>query len=89
MASTKVELEWINFIRADLTEKQQKAYDMMIEAKNIFEAGFNPPEGFEHRFSYKGERMGIALVEKPKSREQVKQSLQDWLASKRAAGSRT
>ena len=88
-APTKTELTWVNFTPADLTKDQHEAYDMMIEARQAFEATFIPRDGFAFRFSYKGERLGVAEVALPKSREAVKQSLQDWLASKRAAGSRT
>ena len=85
----KSDITWVNFTPADLSPAQREAYDMMIEAKAQFEATFIPRDGFAFRFSYKGERLGVAEIAVPKSREAVKQSLQDWLASKRAAGSRT
>ena len=88
-STTKPDLVWINFTPEDLDLGQRKAYDMMIEAKAQFEATFIPRDGFTYRFSYKGERMGMAEVARPRSSDEVKQSLQAWLASKRAAGSRT
>ena len=87
--TTKPDIAWVNFTPADLSPEQRKAYDMMIEAKNLFEATFIPRDGFTFRFSYKGERLGVAEIALPKSRDAVKQSLQDWLASKRASGGRT
>ena len=87
--ASKPDLVWINFTVDDLNPEQRKAYDMMIEARHLFEATFPCRYGFTYRFSYKGDRLGIAEMAAPKSREAVKQSLQDWLASKRAAGSRT
>ena len=90
--SDKPEMIWINFTPADLTEDQREAFDMLVEARKQFEAAFTARPGYTFRFSYKGndwDRLGMTEIAIPKSRDQVKQSLQDWLASKRAAGSRT
>jgi hypothetical protein len=87
--ATKQELVWVNFTVDDLNAEQREAYDMMIEARAAFERTFPARSGFTYRFSYKGDRLGLAEIAIPKSRDAVKQSLQDWLASKRAAGSRT
>jgi hypothetical protein len=87
--ATKTELVWINFTADDLDKDQREAYEMMVEARKQFEASFPCRDGFTYRFSYKGERMGMAEMAVPKSADAVKQSLQAWLASKRAAGTRT
>ena len=87
--ASKPELVWINFTVDDLNKEQREAYEMMQEARKQFEATFPCREGFTYRFSYKGDRLGIAEMAIPKSRDAVKQSLQDWLASKRATGART
>jgi hypothetical protein len=92
MADKSQELNWINFTADDLTPEQREAFDMMLEARKAFEATFPCRDGFTLRFSYKGAdftRMGLCEIAAPKSREAVKQSLADWLASKRATGSRT
>ena len=88
----KSAMEWKNFTPADLTDEQREAFDMLVEARKQFEGTFPARSGFTYLFSYKGnawERLGMTEIAIPKSREAVKQSLQDWLASKRAAGSRT
>ena len=92
MADKSQDMIWINFTPADLTEDQREAFDMLVEARKAFENTFTARPGFTFRFSYKGndwDRLGMTEIAIPKSRDAVKQSLQDWLASKRAAGSRT
>lgn len=84
--------QWINFKADDLSGDQLEAYNMLIEAKRQFEATFPCRENYELRFSYKGadfSRMGFTEIAKPKSRDEVKQNLAAWLASRKAAGIRT
>ncbi len=83
---------WINFTSVDLSPEQREAFEMFVEAKHAFEATFPCDDAHSLRFSYKGAdftRMGLCQIAKPKSTDAVKQSLADWLASKRASGSRT
>lgn len=73
--------EWKNFTSSDLPEEARKLHKAIVDARNAFERHMNTvaPEGFEFRFSYKGEafeRMGMCKVKRSAANSQ---SLKDWM----------
>lgn len=73
--------EWKNFSANDLPTDAQKLHKAIVDARRAFEKYMNTaaPEGFEFRFSYKGEdfdRMGMCKVRRSQASAL---SLKDWM----------